>query len=125
MKTYAAIVLAVLAMFALPTAANAADYVVPKNVSCSGVFVPGEAVTLPGLDEGKHMLTGTWANSASVGAATRVAGVSDVGRASRGYNSPVLLIWIASGVLLLGAALALVLSIVRRERVTARKRTTQ
>ena len=51
---------------------------------------------------------------------TADAGASaDKGLAQTGYEAPVLLIWGAAGALLLGVALIVVLSIVRRQRATA------
>ena len=111
-KTFAAIILALFAVFAFPTFANASGFVPEKVTSAStAVVVPATQANLAG------------------GAATLTvaidAGASEVARASAGYDSPVLFIWIISGVLLLGAALAVVMSIVRREHANARARSTQ
>ena len=92
--------------------------------------------TLPANASGSYSITATGATSGNVGTATitvadtdagtddglastgTVAG-SDDGLASTGYEAPVLLIWGAAGALLLGIALVLVLSVVRRQKATA------
>jgi len=180
-KTFAAIALAVLAVFAVPAAANAAGYVPEGNVTVSdstvepgqtvsvsfddASFAAGEsvsftltgenaagatlatikavvnstsitktasaagavnvAVTLPTNASGSYTLTGTGLTSANVGTATLTAVAADSaaaangGLASTGYNAPMLAIWAAAGALLLGIALVVVLTVVRRQRATA------
>ncbi|TFC33835.1 hypothetical protein [Cryobacterium sp. TMT2-14] len=104
-KIFAAIALAVVAIFAVPVGANAASYVATETNSVSRAVVASGAVTLPPDEAGKYTLTGE----------------SDDNQVT-GHNIFVLLIWVASGVLLLGAALGVVLTIVRRERDSHRVR---
>jgi hypothetical protein len=178
-KTLAVIALAVLAVFAVPAAANAAGYVPDGNIVVSGAptpggtvvvdftggsFTPGEDVSfavtgsgtatlsvlkagtativkpasstgaasvnvkLPAAATGSYTTTATGLTSGTVGTATLTvvsadSGTTDTttgtGLASTGYNTPVLLIWAAAGALLLGIALVVVLSFVRRRRVAA------
>ena len=186
-KTFAAIALAILAVFAVPTAANAAGYVPSGSVSVSGDAVPGATVTvtfadgsfLPGEDvsfavtgsgtvtlsafkaatvtlvksasatgsasvnvtlpadaTGTYTVTATGLTSGTVGTAAITVTAVDAGSgtvntgngtanngsgdlASTGYDAPVLLIWGAGGALLLGIALVVVLTAVRRQRATA------
>ena len=178
-KTLAVIALAVLAVFAVPAAANAAGYVPDGNIVVSGTpapgatvvvdftdgsFTPGEDVSfavtgsgtatlsivkagtativksatsagaaavnvvLPAGATGSYTTTATGLTSGTVGTATLTVATADsgatatgtgTGLASTGYNTPVLLIWAAAGALLLGIALVVVLSFVRRRRVAA------
>jgi hypothetical protein len=175
-KTLAVIALAVLAVFAVPAAANAAGYVPAANVAVSdSTPVPGQAVTvsfdgasftpdesvsfavtgsglatlsivksgtatlvksatatgaasvsvtLPTDATGSYTTTATGLTSGTVGTATLTVVAADNGAtgqtlASTGYNTPVLLIWAAAGALLLGIALVVVLSFVRRRRLAA------
>lgn len=104
-KILAAFAIAVLAIFAIPAGANAESYVSVENMSVSGAVVASGAVTLSHDKAVKYGPTG----------------VSDDGRVT-GSNFLILLIWVASGVLLLGAALAVVLTIVRREHASDRAR---
>jgi hypothetical protein len=175
-KVFAVIALAVLAVFAVPAAANAAGYVPASSVTVSGdavpggtvtvtfadgVFAPGESVsfactgngtatlsafkaatvsltktasatgsasvnvTLPSDATGTYSVTATGLSSGVVGTAAITvsavnagsgSGSGGGGLASTGYDAPVLLIWGAGGALLLGIALVVVLSIVRRQR---------
>jgi hypothetical protein len=176
-KTFAVIALAVLAVFAVPVAANAAGYVPASNVRVSGSVTAGAAldvifadgsfggpgtgedvsfavsgsgsatlstfkaatmttvkstgaqggvtltVTLPTDATGSYTVTGTGLTSGTVGTATLTVAAPDAGAAntgdnpaSTGFDASVLLIWSAVGALLLGAALVIVLSIVRRRR---------
>ncbi|TFC05691.1 sortase [Cryobacterium sp. MDB2-33-2] len=178
-KTLAVIALAVLAVFAVPAAANAAGYVPDGQIVVSGTpapgatvvvdftggsFTPGEDVSfsctgsglatlsvlkagtatlvksststgaasvnvvLPAGATGSYTTTATGLTSGTVGTATITVVAADSGTtasgtggglAGTGYNTPVLLIWAAAGALLLGIALVVVLSFVRRRRVTA------
>ncbi|TFD49811.1 sortase [Cryobacterium frigoriphilum] len=179
-KTFAVIALAILAVFAVPAAANAAGYVPAGNVSVSGDAVPGGTVTVtfaagsftPGEDvsfactgsgtatlsafkaatvtlvktasaagaasvnvtlpanaTGTYTVTATGLSSGTVGTAAITVTAIDAGTgavnntggglASTGYDAPVLLIWGAGGALLLGIALVVVLTMVRRQRATA------
>lgn len=177
-KTFAVIALAILAVFAVPAAANAAGYVPANNVSVSGEavaggtvtvtfaegsFTPGEDVsfavtgsgtatlsafkaatvtlvktasatgaasvnvTLPADATGTYTVTATGLTSGTVGTAAITVTAVDAGTgsantggglASTGYDAPVLLIWGAGGALLLGIALVVVLTIVRRQHAT-------
>jgi hypothetical protein len=182
-KSVAAIALAVLAVFAVPAAANAAGYVPQGNITVSdstptpgeavtvgfddGSFTPGESVsftltgenaasatlanlravvnstsitktataagsvavvvTLPSDASGSYTLTGTGLTSGSVGTATLTVVAADSGTAvtaagglaSTGYDAPMLAIWAAAGALLLGVALMVALTVVRRQRANA------
>jgi hypothetical protein len=174
-KTLAVIGLAVLAVFAVPAAANAAGYVPASDVVVSGAtapgstatvtfesgFTPGEnvsfavsgegsatlavfksatvtltktatsagaatvAVTLPANATGTYTTTATGLSSGTVGTASLTVAAADSGTAAKsglaetGYNAPMLLIWAAAGALILGLALVVVLTIVRRQRATA------
>ncbi|RJT91031.1 sortase [Cryobacterium melibiosiphilum] len=168
------IALAILAVFAVPAAANAAGYVPADSITVSGdvvaggtvtvafadgAFTPGEDVsfavtgsgtatlsafkaatvtlvktasasgaasvnvTLPVDATGTYSVTATGLTSGTVGTAALTVTVLDSatggGLASTGYDAPVLLIWGAGGALLLGIALVVVLTIVRRQRATA------
>jgi hypothetical protein len=176
-KAFAVVALATLALFAVPTAASAAEYVPKESITVSGnsaasatvtinfdkAFKPratvtfgvtgagkpttlsvvkteataslvktAEAsgtvaldVTLPAGASGSYTVTGT--DGTTIGAATITVAAADAGTAvgtddglaETGYNAPVLLIWGAAGALLLGVALVLVLSVVRRQKATA------
>jgi hypothetical protein len=181
-KSVAAIALAVLAVFAVPAAANAAGYVPEESITVSsstvtpggtvtasfseGAFTPGEsvsftltgenaasatlasikavvnstsitktatgagavsvAVTPPANASGSYTLTGTGLTSGSVGAVTVSVVAADSaaadaagGLASTGYDAPMLAIWAAAGALLLGVALMVALTVVRRQRANA------
>lgn len=172
-KAFAVFALAILAIFAVPAAANAAGYVPKEQITVSGksaasatvtiTFGTGSFghgadvtfgvrgagkpttlsavkaastattvksadavgavaldVTLPADASGSYTVTGT-DTAGTVGTATITVAAADAGKslASTGYDAPVLLIWGASGALLLGIALVVVLGIVRRQRVTA------
>jgi hypothetical protein len=186
-KSFAAIALAVLAVIAVPTAANAAGYVPVGNVSVSGAVVPGGtvevgfaagsftpgesvsftltgenatgatlatfksvvnsqslvktatdtgaaalAVTLPSDASGTYTVTATGLTSGTVGTASLTVASADGaagtgtgtdassgGLASTGYDAPMLAIWAAAGALLLGVALMVALTVVRRQRANA------
>jgi hypothetical protein len=182
-KSFAAIALAVLAVIAVPTAANAAGYVPVGNISVSGTpapgsvvevaftagsFTPGESVsftltgenaagatlavvnsqslvktaadtgavaldvTLPADASGTYTTTATGLTSGTVGTASLTvasadaaagsasgSGTSTGGLASTGYDAPMLAIWAAAGALLLGIALMVALTVVRRQRANA------
>lgn len=179
-KTFAVIALAVLAVFAVPAAANAAGYVPSDKVNVNGSATAGAAldiifadgsfggrgtgekvsfavsgrgsaklanfkaetmttvkstdaqgavsltVTLPADATGSYTVTGTGLTSGTVGTATLTVAAADAGAdatgdnlADTGFDAPVLLIWSAAGALLLGAALVIVLGIVRRQRANA------
>lgn len=176
-KAFAVVALATLALFAVPTAANAAAYVPKESITVTGnsaasatvtvtfdkAFGPAAQVTfgvtgagkpatlsvfktestatlvktaaadgsvaldvaLPSDASGSYTVTGT--DGDTIGTATITVAAADAGTAvgtddglaSTGYDAPVLLIWGAAGALLLGAALVVVLSIVRRQKATA------
>ena len=176
-KAFAVVALATLALFAVPTAANAAQYVPKESITVSGksaasatvtinfdkAFRPRATVTfgvtgagkpttlsviktentatdvktadtngtvaldvtLPSDAAGSYTVTGT--DGKTIGTATITVAAADAGTAvgtddglaSTGFEAPVLLIWGAAGALLLGVALVLMLSVVRRQRATA------
>jgi hypothetical protein len=121
-KTFAVIAPAILAVFAVPAAANAAGYVPAGNVSLSGNAVPGGTAT--GLTSGTVgtaaiTVTAVDAGSGTVNTGNGTANNGSGDLASTGYDAPVLLIWGAGGALLLGIALVVVLTAVRRQRATA------
>ena len=186
-KSLAAIALAVLAVVAVPTAANAAGYVPVGNITVSGAvapggvvevaftdgsFTPGESVsftltgenasgatlavvksvvnsqslvktatgsgavaldvTLPSNASGSYTTTATGLTSGTVGTASLNIASADGGAAagsgsasangglaSTGYDAPMLAIWAAAGALLLGIALMVALTVVRRQRANA------
>jgi hypothetical protein len=186
-KSFAAVALAVLAVLAVPAAANAAGYVPVGNVAVSGAvvaggtvevgfaagsFTPGEsvsfaltgenaaeatlatfkgvvnsqslvksaagsgsvglAVTLPANASGSYTTTATGLTSGTVGTASlNIASAdgatgtgtgvdsSNGGLASTGYDAPMLAIWAAAGALMLGLALMVALTVVRRQRANA------
>lgn len=182
-KSFAVIALAILAVFVVPAAANAAGYVPDDNSTVSGdataggtsavAFADGSFtgseqvsfavsgsgtatltvvkaatatlakaasaagavnvnVTLPAAATGSYNVTATGLTSGTVGTATITVvaadGLANTGDklantgdklASTGYEAPVLLIWSAAGALLLGVALVIVLTIVRRKRANA------
>lgn len=183
-KSFAAIALAVLAVIAVPTAANAAGYVPVGNISVSGAVIPGGAVTvaftdgsftpgesvsftlsgenasgatlavvkavvdtsslvktasasgavaldvtLPTNASGTYTTTATGLTSGTVGTASLTVASADAtpagsgssagGLASTGYDAPMLAIWAAAGALLLGVALMVALTVVRRQRANA------
>ena len=176
-KALAVIALAILAIFAVPAAANAAGYVPAGNITVSGNAVAGGTViivfgdgafagsenvsfavsgagtvtlsafkaatvtlvkqatpagsatvnvTLPQNATGTYSVTATGLTSGTIGTASITVRAADSagaattggGLAGTGYDAPVLLIWAAGGALLLGIALVVVLTIVRRQRVT-------
>jgi hypothetical protein len=178
-KTIAALALAVFAVFAVPTAANAA-YVPDDSVTVSdSTPAPGETVVvafadaafagseevsfavtgegpitlsvfkaavetqtivktadadgsvsvnvkLPEDATGSYTVTATGLSSGNIGSATLTVSAADAGAAASksglaetGYNAPMLAIWAAAGALLLGIALVVVLTFVRRQRATA------
>ena len=174
-KAFAVIALAVLAVFAVPSAAYAAEYVPKEDITVSGASEAGAtvtvsfdkafgshaevtfgvtgagkpatlaifkaatatlvktadadgavslAVTLPSDASGSYEVTGT--DGTTIGTATITVAAADGGLAdtgdglaNTGYDAPVLLIWSAAGALLLGAALVVVMTIVRRQRANA------
>ena len=168
-KAFAVIALAVLAVFAVPAAANAAGYVPSDSISVSGQqvagstvkvsfgagsFTAGETVSftvtgdgfnysasatakangsvsfnvkLPKGATGSYTVNAVGGTSGNVGTTTITVATPDKGGlantgdnlANTGYDAPVLLIWSAAGALLLGAALVVVMTIVRRQRATA------
>jgi hypothetical protein len=172
-KSFAAIVIAIAAVFAMPLAANAADpYVpdsqitvtdstpapgqaVPVNFT-NGAFTGGEdvtgavtgngtatlsvvkaatvsltkaasatgavsfVVTLPANATGTYTLTATGVTSGTVGTAALTVTAADAGGlAATGADFPFLMVWTAGGALLLGVALLLVLTVVRRQRAAS------
>ena len=167
-KSLAVGLLAVLAIFSVPTAANAAPYgddgsgpgtVVitpgaPVSLAFSG-FQPGEAtvasapdaVTLGAIkvvttasrpaaadgsvvytasatQPGSYTITVTSATNISTGVLTVVPADSGSGSGSNangnlpntGFETPMLIVWGASGALILGLALVFVLNVVRRNK---------
>jgi hypothetical protein len=184
-KSFAVLGLALIAFFAVPAAANAAEYVPAGNIQVVGGAnaAPGEAktiqftagsfpndtevnvqvtgdptasfgvfkagtisaiypvaadgstsfkVVIPTNAHGTYTVTATGVQSGTVGTAAITvvtadsgsgtgtgADSADGGLAGTGYNAPMLLIWAASGVVLLGIALVVVLTIVRRQRANA------
>jgi len=186
-KSFAAIALAVLAVIAVPTAANAAGYVPVGNISVTGdvapggivvinfannTFTAGESVsftltgenasgatlavvksvvnsqslvktasgsgavaldvTLPANASGSYTTTATGLTSGTVGTASLNIASADGGAAagsgsasangglaSTGYDAPMLAIWAAAGALMLGIALMVALTVVRRQRANA------
>lgn len=179
-KTFATIALAVLAVFAVPAAANAAGYVPESSVVVSGTVAPGATVAvaftegsftagesvsfavtgsgtatlsvvkaatvsltksatsagaasvnvvLPADATGTYTTTATGLTSGTVGTAAISLPAADAaagsgasangGLASTGYDAPMLVIWAAAGALLLGVALMVALTVVRRQRANA------
>lgn len=171
-KSFAAILIAIAAVFAMPLAANAAGYVPNGNVTVSdstpapgqavtvgfadGSFTPGETVnasvtgngtatiavvkaatvsttktvsatgsvsfvvTLPANATGTYTLTVTGVTSGTVGTAALTVTAADAGGlAATGADFPFLMVWTAGGALLLGVALLLVLTVVRRQRAAS------
>jgi hypothetical protein len=188
-KSLAAIALAVLAVFAVPAAANASGYAPAENITVSGnvvagglvvvnfsnnTFIAGESVsftltgenaagatlatfksvvnsqslvktanasggvaldvTLPTNASGTYTVTATGLTSGTVGTASLTVASADGaagagtgtgsdasngGLASTGYDAPMLAIWAAGGALLLGVALMVALTVVRRQRANA------
>jgi hypothetical protein len=186
-KSVAAIALAVLAVIAVPTAANAAGYAPSTNITVTGdvapggivvvnfannTFIAGESVsftltgenatgatlatfkavvnskslvktatgegavaldvTLPTNASGTYTTTATGLTSGTVGTASLTIASADGaagtgtgtdastgGLASTGYDAPMLAIWAAAGALMLGIALMVALTVVRRQRANA------
>jgi hypothetical protein len=188
-KSFAAIALAVLAVIAVPTAANASGYAPVGNITVNGdvapggivvvnfsntTFIAGESVsftltgenaagatlgafkavvnsqslvktatgegavalnvTLPTNASGSYTTTATGLTSGTVGTAALTiasadaavgagagsgANASNGGLAATGYDAPMLAIWAAAGALLLGIALMVALTVVRRQRANA------
>jgi hypothetical protein len=186
-KSFAAIALAVLAVIAVPTAANASGYAPVGNITVNGdvapggivvvnfsnnTFIAGEDVsftltgenasgatlaafkavvnsqslvktatgegavaldvTLPTNASGTYTTTATGLTSGTVGTASLTVASADAavgagsgtnastgGLASTGYDAPMLAIWAAAGALLLGIALMVALTVVRRQRANA------
>jgi predicted aconitase with swiveling domain len=175
-KSFAAILIAIAAVFAMPLAANAAGYVPAANVtvtdstpapgqtvtvnfangSYTGGSTSGEdvnvgvtgngtatvaivkaatvtitkaasatgslsvAVTLPANATGTYTLTATGVTSGNVGTAVLTVTAADAGGlAATGADFPFLMVWTAGGALLLGVALLLVLTVVRRQRAVS------
>ncbi|WP_035880197.1 hypothetical protein, partial [Cryobacterium sp. MLB-32] len=172
-KTFAAIALAVLAVFAVPAAANAAGYVPDSAITVNGAVVAGGTVavtfdddafaageqvrfdvsgegtatlsvfkaatasitktataqgaatvnvTLPTDATGTYTVTATGLTSNNVSTSALTITAADAGAgdlAATGYATPVVLIWAAGGALLLGLALVVVLTLLRRQRATA------
>jgi hypothetical protein len=190
-KSFAAIALAVLAVIAVPTAANAAGYAPVGNITVNGdvapggivvvnfanaTFIAGESVsftltgenatgatlgafkavvnsqslvktatgegavalnvTLPTNASGSYTTTATGLTSGTVGTASLTIAAADAavgagagagsgtnasngGLAATGYDAPMLAIWAAAGALLLGIALMVALTVVRRQRANA------
>jgi hypothetical protein len=186
-KSFAAIALAVLAVIAVPTAANAEGYAPATNITVTGdvapggivvinfannTFIAGESVsftltgenatgatlasfkavvnsqslvktatsegavaldvTLPTNASGTYTTTATGLTSGTVGTASLTVASADAaagsasgsgsstgGLASTGFDAPMLAIWAAAGALLLGIALMVALTVVRRQRANA------
>jgi len=75
-------------------------------------------VALPAEASGSYVLTGRSATAVNTATITVAAADSATGKslASTGFDAPMLLIWAAAGVLVLGVALVLVRNTVRRHR---------
>ena len=102
------------------SAFKAATVTLVKTASATGSV--SVDVTLPADATGTYTVTATGLSSGTVGTAALTVTAVDSGSgglASTGYDAPVLLIWGAGGALLLGIALVVVLTIVRRQRATA------
>jgi hypothetical protein len=95
---------------------KAATVSTTKTVAADGSL--SVAVTLPTDATGTYTVTVTGATSGNVGTATLTVAAAD-GLAATGANFPFLLVWTAGGALLLGVALLVVLTVVRRQRVAA------
>jgi hypothetical protein len=168
-RVFAAIALAVAAVFVAPLTAQASGYVPADSISVSGTplagatvsvdfaagaFTAGEAVTfavdgagtatlsamraatvtlvksatpagaasvnvtLPADASGSYTTTATGQLSGAIGTATITVTAADAGSglAGTGYDAPVLLIWAGVGALVLGVALVVVLTLLRRQR---------
>ena len=168
-RLFVASALAVLAVFAMPLAAQASGYVPADSISVSGTpvagatvsvafaedsFTGGEAVTfavdgagaatlsavraatvtlvksatstgaasvdvtLPADASGSYRTTATGQLSGAIGTATITISAADAGSglSGTGYDAPVLLIWAGAGALVLGVALVVVLTLLRRKR---------
>ncbi|MBX0299897.1 sortase [Cryobacterium sp. 1639] len=89
-------------------------------------------VTLPTDASGTYTVTATGLTSGTVGTASLTVASADAaagagagsvssnsGLAATGYDAPMLAIWAASGALLLGIALMVSLTVVRRQRANA------
>ena len=101
---------------------KAATVTLTKVASATGATSVN--VKLPADATGSYTVTATGVTSANVATASITIVAADAGTtgkalASTGYNAPMLLIWGAAGVLLLGIALVVVMTIVRRQRATA------
>jgi hypothetical protein len=171
-KSYAAIVIAIAAVFAMPLAANAADQYVPDSQITvtdstpapgqpttvnftAGAFTGGEdvtgavtgngtaslsvvkaatvsltkaassagavsfVVTVPKGATGTYTLTATGVTSGMVGTAALTVTAADGSLAATGADFPFLMVWTAGGARLLGVALLLVLTVVRRQRAAS------
>lgn len=103
------------------SAVKAATTTLVKTASATGSVSVN--VTLPVDATGTYTLTATGLTSGTVGTAALTVSTADSsasgGLASTGFDAPMLLIWSAGGALLLGIALVVVLSMVRRQRATA------
>lgn len=73
--------------------------------------------TLPSTATGSYAFTATGAASGTVGTATITIAAADGGLPNTGSQFPVLLAWTGGGVLALGAALVVVMTVVRRQRL--------
>jgi hypothetical protein len=98
-------------------AANTATFVKAADAN-GGIALD---VALPSDASGSYAVTGT--DGTTIGTATLTVTAVDAGTgtglAHTGYEAPLLLIWGAAGALMLGIALVVVLSIVRRQRANA------
>ena len=88
----------------------------PASATGSLSFV----VTLPADATGTYTVTATGLSSGIVGTAVlTVTPAAAGGLAATGANFPFLMVWTAGGALLLGIALLIVLTVVRRQRAAA------
>jgi hypothetical protein len=102
--------------------------------SASGAGAVALDVTLPTNATGSYTTTATGLTSGTVGTASLTIAAADSavgagagsgtnasngGLAATGYDAPMLAIWAAAGALLLGIALMVALTVVRRQRANA------
>ena len=108
------------------SAVKAATVSLTKSATSAGAASVN--VALPADATGTYTTTATGLTSGTVGTAaitlpTADAGAgassTDGGLASTGYDAPMLAIWAAAGALLLGVALMVALTVVRRQRANA------
>jgi hypothetical protein len=94
-----------------------ASNTVTKTATSTGAA--SAVITLPSNATGVYTVTATGATSGNVGTVALTVVAVDGGLASTGYDAPVLVIWGAAGLLILGAALVAVRISVRRQHAAA------